>query len=70
MDARPKPAKILHPPRPAKILHRGVFIERQGLDATGYKYVSHTGIAYFLPDKFDTPALARAAVDAKLKTRG
>lgn len=50
----------------AKIRHRGVFIERQGLDATGYRYICHTGILKFLPDLYDTQDAAIKAVDAKL----
>lgn len=50
----------------AKIRHRGVFIERQGLDATGYRYICHTGILKFLPDLYDTQDDAIKAIDAKL----
>jgi len=53
-------------PVSAKIRHRGVFIERQGLDATGYKYICHTGIDKFLPDLYDSQEQAVEAVDAKL----
>ena len=50
----------------AKIRHRGIFIERQGLDATGYRYICHTGILKFLPDLYDTQDDAIKAVNAKL----